>query len=290
MAWSILETALNLTGIAGPPELLRLGENGVFLLPNNIVARVGRSPDHLSSARREVQVARWLTDTAQVPVSAPLDLAQPVIVDRFPVTFWHEVPAPTSRPSPPDLGRVLRALHGLGAPRLLDLPSLSAFARIEDRIESAPIAEQPRSVLRGVLGDLQELWASFATDDWELSPGLIHGDAHLGNLLRGADGRLALIDLESCCIGPREWDLAVTATYATSLGWITPQEYQGFVDQYGFDVTRSRQFPVMRRIRELRMTSWLAQNAQTSPAVAAEVEHRIACLVDDDLPRHWSRN
>lgn len=289
MARSIVDAAMARLKLQGPARLLRLGENGVFLLPGRIVARVGRSPQYLPTARREVAVAHWLASTGEVPVVLPSALPQPVLVDQYPVTFWQEIPGPMSRATVPEMGATLRALHRLVLPDTVDLPDLSAFARIEDRIESAPITAEAQGRLRAVLAKLQDAWPGTATM-FDLPSGPIHGDAHTGNLLRGSDGRLVLIDLETCCLGPREWDLALTATYATSLGWVSAAEYRDFVDAYGFDVTRSRSFPVLRRIRELRMTSWLAQNAQTSAAVAAEVDHRIECLLDDDLPRHWSRN
>ena len=99
---------------------------------------------------------------------------------------------------------------------------------------------------------------------------------------------MALVDLEDACLGPREWDLAMMGTYAKSLGWIDPATYAEFVAVYGYDVTTSPSFPTLRRIRELRMTSWMAQLA-TDPAVAAQLEHRVECLLDDDMPRRWSR-
>jgi hypothetical protein len=52
-------------------------------------------------------------------------------------------------------------------------------------------------------------------------------------------------------------------------------------------VTASPAFPALRAVRELRMTSWLAQLAN-EPRVAEEIQHRVACLADPDLPRHWS--
>lgn len=36
------------------------------------------------------------------------------------------------------------------------------------------------------------------------------------------------------------------------------------------------------------MTAWIAMHSAESDQVAAEVEHRVACLIDPDLPRHWT--
>ncbi len=56
---------------------------------------------------------------------------------------------------------------------------------------------------------------------------MIHGDASVGNVLRDRQGAPVLIDLEGFAIGPREWDLGLTAMYYDSFGWHTRQEYQG---------------------------------------------------------------
>jgi hypothetical protein len=98
-----------------------------------------------------------------------------------------------------------------------------------------------------------------------------------------------LVDFDSASTGPREWDLVPTALQASSLGWISRAEYDGFVAAYGgFDVMSSPAFPLLSRMRELRITAWSAMHAAESGEMAAEVSHRIACLADPGLPRHWS--
>lgn len=283
----LLSAAAHKAGVPLPaPRLIRLGENGVFSTGGDLVARVGRSPAAATTAEREVAIGRWLTRT-DVPVARPLDIEQPVIVDGHPVTFWEEISDLTDA-TVSDLARTLRALHAISAeevPESVKLLELDPFERTNVRIESAPIPEKQRASLRSVFAELSEAWE---TTSFDLPRGPIHGDAHTSNLLRGADGRLALVDLEDTCLGPREWDLAMMGTYAKSLGWIDPATYAEFVAVYGYDVTTSPSFPTLRRIRELRMTSWMAQLA-TDPAVAAQVEHRVECLLDDDMPRRWSR-
>ena len=61
---------------------------------------------------------------------------------------------------------------------------------------------------------------------------MIHSDPHSGNAAY-ADSRLVLIDLETVCLGPIEWDLALLATYRTSPGWLSPGDYADFVAAYG---------------------------------------------------------
>lgn len=287
IARELLDAACEKVGLSSADaELIRLGENGVFRLASAVVARVGRAPDSLSAARREVELAVWLC-TAGVPVGPPANVMdQPVEVDGHPVTFWVEIPGPLSRGSVGDMAAVLRQLHPLRPPAELGIRSLEPFHRLAERIDTSPIDEATRHALRHVLAELQVSWTDIGLD----TSATLHGDAHTSNLVRGSDGRLALIDLETCCLGPAEWDLALTATYATSLGWVSTDDYADFVRTYGADVTESPAWPQLRRIRELRMTAWLAQKASESTATATEVKHRVACLLDPDLPRRWSRN
>jgi Ser/Thr protein kinase RdoA (MazF antagonist) len=263
-------------------ELIRLGSSAVLRLPGGVVARVARDESWIETSAHEVRVATAL-HRAGVPCVRPWPVPQPVTVDGHPVTFWAEIPGPLQRPTFAELGTVLRQLHTVHAN--LDLPPLDPWARTPERVEHAPVSASQRRVLADVLAEVQDAWP---TARFELAAGAIHGDAHLGNLVRGTDGAVVLVDFDSACIGPREWDLAPTGLYAASLGWISRAEYQAFVAAYGFDVTTAPAFPLLARMRELRMTAWLAMHAAESERVAAEVAHRIACLADPELPRHWS--
>jgi len=271
-------------------ELIRMGSTAVLRLPGGVVARVARDMSWSETSKREVRVAAVL-DRAGVPCTVPCRVDQPVVVDEHPITFWAEIPGPLQDPTLAQLGAVLRRLHQVDLQRAdaglvdadLGLPQLDPWARTPERIEQAPIADGDRRVLRGVLAEVQDAWAGVR---FALDAGVIHGDAYLGNLVCGADGTAVLLDFDSVCDGPREWDLVPTALYATSLGWISRAEYSMFVEAYGgFDVTTSPAYPLLARMRELRMTAWIAMHATESDRVAAEVAHRVACLADPQLPR-----
>ena len=265
-------------------KLVRMGTTAVLRLPNGVIARVARDASWLQTAEREVRVAAAL-ERAGVPCTVPYRVDQPVLVDGHPITFWAEIPGPLYEPTPAEFGAVLRLLHRVDRGDDLGLSQLDPWGRTPERIEQAPLGNRERGVLRDVLAELQEAWAGVR---FVLGRGVIHGDAHLGNFVRGADGTTVLLDFDSVCLGPRDWDLIPTALYATSLGWLDRADYRSFVEAYGFDITTSPAFPVLARMRELRMTVWLAMHATESERVAAQVAHRIACLVDPELPRHWS--
>ena len=87
-----------------------------------------------------------------------------------------------------------------------------------------------------------------------------------------------VIDLDGFAIGPREWDLAMTAIYYDSFGWHTGEEYQDFVRVYGYDIMTWPGYPAMRAVREFLMVTWVIQKAPESEQAAAEATKRIAAL------------
>lgn len=264
--------------------LIRMGEHGMFRLGGGVVARVARGPAWQDTAEREIAVARYLHNQG-VPCGLPLPGAAVVNIEGHPVTFWQELDV-SRRATFPEIGAVLAALHEVPLPAAFTLPALDAFERVSERIRTARIGDGERQTLLDVAAELETEWAE---TDLGSQRRLIHGDPHSGNVAHAAS-QPVLIDLETVCVGPPEWDLALPGTYTASLKWLKPGEYQDFVDAYGgSDVTASPHFRLLRRIRELRMTSWYAQLASESAESAVQFRHRVACLADDALPRSWSR-
>lgn len=264
--------------------LVRLGEHAVYRLHGGVVVRVARTAAYLRDAQKEIAVARWL-EAVGVPAVRVVDLDQPVVVDGRVVAFWGAVADGDEYGTPVEVAELLRQLHGLEAPSGLELPELRPFARAERRIEAAPgLAAGDRMFLRDRLAELRERYAGL---DFALPGGVIHGDASVGNVLRDRTGRPVLIDLDGIAIGPREWDLTLTATYYDSFGWHTREEYAQFVEVYGFDVMAWSGYPVLRDIREFIMVTWLGQKTGDGGKVDAEVAKRIAALRDGGSRRDW---
>ena len=120
-----------------------------------------------------------------------------------------------------------------------------------------------------------------------LPQGVIHGDASVGNVLRDTQGDPVLIDLDGFAIGPREWDLALTAIYYDSFGWHSRDEYEEFARVYGFDIMQWPGYPVMRAVREFLMITWVIQKAAESDQAAAEARKRISELRTGASRRDW---
>jgi Ser/Thr protein kinase RdoA (MazF antagonist) len=185
-----------------------------------------------------------------------------------------------------DLGYVLRGLHDLAPSPGLGLGPFEPFRDLPDRLKLAPASVRHDDVeFLAQRGD--ELGEAYARLSFELPEGPIHGDAHPGNLMRDTNGTVVLADLECFAIGPREWDIALPAAYRYSLNWLSDEGYRAFSEVYGYDVSHTPCFPVLRAMREVNMTAWLMQNVDESADIRAEFNRRMADLRNPDAPRRW---
>ena len=239
----------------------------------------------IERARRTVAVARWL-ESVGYPAVRVIDVDQPIVIDGHAITFWQSVSDDGQQyATVAEVAEVLARLHRLVAPADLHLPELAPFENAAKRIAaSAWLSSGDRDFLTERLARLQEEYADL---EFVLQPGVIHGDAGIGNVLHDSEGKPVVIDLDGFAIGPREWDLALTAIYYDSFGWHTRQEYETFVDVYGFDIMQWPGYPVMRAVREFLMVTWVIQKADESEHVAAEASKRIAALRTGASRKDW---
>lgn len=274
-AEAVLAEACRSVGVpAAGARLIRLGENAVFRLAERpIVARIARTAAYLQEIRGSVQVARWLAGIGFPAVRLADGLEQPLLVHGRVVTFWQALSDQYATLA--DLAVLLRRLHTLTPPDDLGLPEVRPLERTRRRISASSLAPDERAFLSRRADALEARWSEL---QFALPGGLIHGDASIGNIIRGLDGRPVLIDLDGCATGPREWDLVLTALYFERLGWHTGAEYRGFCELYGFDVMRWPGYRTLRDTRELIMVGWLCQKVGESEAIRAEARRRLEDL------------
>ena len=266
-------------------RLLRLGSNAVYHLTAPVVVRISRHNAGLETARRSVAVARWL-ESADYPAVRVVDVDQPISIDGHTVTFWRSVSDDGDQfATVGEFAELLARLHGLSAPEALHLPVLDPFDKAAARITSNRwLRPADRNFLIEQLALLQEQYAGL---EFVLPQGVIHGDANVGNVLRDSRGDPVVIDLDEFAIGPREWDVALTAIYYDSFGWHTREEYETFVRVYGFDIMQWPGYPAMRAVREFLMVTWVIQKAGESQHVAAEADKRIKALRTGGGRKDW---
>ncbi|WP_219417148.1 phosphotransferase enzyme family protein [Pseudonocardia nigra] len=267
-------------------ELLRLGENAIFRLDDSpVVVRIARGPDYRASAIKEVNVARWLAE-AGVDAARAWDVDQPIDVGGHPVTFWHYIAG--RRGGPGDvraLGLTLRRLHDLPPPREFAVPEEDILARVEPRIARSPIPSQDRVFLTSLVADLR---TEVKALEFPLDTAVTHGDAHVQNLMFRESGEVVLIDFERVSFGQPEWDLSMTATEHVTAQWWTSAQYSEFARCYGFDILDWPGFDVLRRVHEIKMTTWLMQNINESSAIHDEYARRMATIRDGVRDVRWT--
>jgi aminoglycoside phosphotransferase (APT) family kinase protein len=285
-SYALLNQACRIVGLnSESAHLLRIGSNAVYRLSTPVIVRISLPGFDVDGARRTVEVARWL-ELVGYPSVRAIDVDQPVVIDGRAVTFWQAVSDDGDEyASVGEVAQVLLELHRLAAPGDLSLPSLEPFDKAAHRIEANDwLSSRDRDFLTETLAKMQE---SYGELDFVLPQGVIHGDANVGNVLHDSDGNPVVIDLDGFAIGPREWDLALTAIYYDSFRWHTREEYETFVHVYGFDIMKWSGYPVMRAVREFLMVPWVIQNAGENPRVAAEARKRISALRTGASRKDW---
>jgi Phosphotransferase enzyme family len=177
------------------------------LLPCDVLARV--APVAHQVAQFELELAQGLAE-AGCPVAAlePRVEARVYERDGFVVTLWtYYKPAIPNEIAPADYASALERLHaGL---RTLDIPAPHFTDRIEraqqvvaSRDLTPALADADRELLGDTLRSLRRV-----IGDRGAAEQLLHGEPHPGNVLTTKNG-LLFIDLETCCRGPVEFDLA----------------------------------------------------------------------------------
>ncbi len=179
----------------------------VRLLPCNVLARV--APAAQQVARFEIELAQRLAG-AGCPVAALEPRAEPRPYERdgFVVTLWtYYEPAAPREVAPARYASALERLHA--GMRAVDIRAPHFTDRIEEaqrlvasRDHTPALAGADRELLSGTLRRLRRL-----ISDRGPAEQLLHGEPHPGNVLATRNGPL-FIDLETCCRGPVEFDLA----------------------------------------------------------------------------------
>jgi hypothetical protein len=177
------------------------------LLPCDVVARVAHVAHQV--AQFEIELAQQLAESNS-PVAALEPRVAPRVYERdgFAVTLWtYYEPATRPEVSPAGYASALERLHA--GMRKLDVPAPHFTDRVEQaqqlvasRDHTPALADADRELLGSTLRSLRRV-----IGDRGGAEQLLHGEPHPGNLLTTKNG-LLFIDLETCCRGPVEFDLA----------------------------------------------------------------------------------
>ncbi|MGP0032628.1 MAG: phosphotransferase enzyme family protein [Acidimicrobiales bacterium] len=179
----------------------------VRLLPCDVLARVAHVGHQV--AQFEVELAQRLAE-AESPVAALEPRVEPRVYehDGFAVTLWtYYEPVPPPELSPADYAHALEWLHA--GMRTLDVSTPHFTDRVAEaqrlvasRDHTPALSDADRELLGHTLRSRRR-----AIGDRGAAEQLLHGEPHPGNVLRTNNGP-RFIDLETCCRGPVEFDLA----------------------------------------------------------------------------------
>ena len=177
------------------------------LLPCDVLARVAHVAHQ--AAQFEIELAQRLAES-ESPVAALDPRVEPRVYERdgFVVTLWTYYEPTTPREvSSADYARALERLHA--GMRQLDVTTPHFTDRVTEaqrlvasRDHTPALADADRELLGDTLRNLRRVISGRGDAEQ-----LLHGEPHPGNVLTTKNG-LLFIDLETCCRGPVEFDLA----------------------------------------------------------------------------------
>jgi Ser/Thr protein kinase RdoA (MazF antagonist) len=176
------------------------------LMPCDLVARVAPM-EFQPSAELEVELAQRLAGT-ESPVAALDSRVEPRVHvrDRFVVNVWTYY-EPVRAVPPADYAQALERLHAgmrqidMSAPHFTDRVA-EAQRLVGSQHHTPGLTGADRELLGNTLQSLRR-----AIGDRGAAEQLLHGEPHPGNVLGAANGPV-FVDLETCCRGPVEFDIA----------------------------------------------------------------------------------
>ena len=176
------------------------------LLPCDVFARVAFAGHEV--LQTELEIGRRLAEAGS-PVASLEPRVEPRVYERdgFVVTLWTYYEQSRQELSPADYAKALERLRAGMAQ--LDV----AVPHFTDRVAEAQRLVASRDRTPGLEDSDRELLSSTlrsrsrAISERSSPEQLLHGEPHAGNLLNTESGPL-FIDLETCCRGPAEFDVA----------------------------------------------------------------------------------
>ncbi|TCO64617.1 phosphotransferase family protein [Actinocrispum wychmicini] len=265
--------------------LLRFTNNAVYRLAGDqAVVRIVGSHGLRHRVHKVVRIAGWLAEHDIPAVRLSAGVEQPIQVGAHLATVWDVVPSGGQPPRGHDLGALLGRIHRLPPPTF-HLPSWDPLDDVRRRVDDAEdLDDDDRDFLLACCARLQEALADLV---FPRPTAVVHGDAHLGNLISSPDGPV-LCDFDSTCLGPPEWDLTPVAVGVGRFGE-PPRTYREMARSYGWDVTRWAGFAVLREVRELKLITSVLPSVRSNPDVRPELMRRLDDFRRGDTHARWSR-
>ncbi|MEV5690936.1 phosphotransferase family protein [Micromonospora globbae] len=267
----------------GDARLLGLTNNAVFALPSaGMVIRIARSHRLTNRVYKVVELGRWFEQVDAPTIRLAPNVTQPVRAGTLLASIWSYIPPVAPAPTVEELGPVLREFHSLG-PLPERLPAWDPVGDARSRLADAEeLSDSDRQFL---LDWCDRLEAPVAALQQRAGSGIIHGDAHVSNLLRNAAGRVVLCDFDATCLGPWQVDLVAVAVGEVRFG--QRGAHATLAEAYGYDVTTDPDWPLLRDARELKMIAAAVPRLRSSAGVRAEFAARLHSVRENHQHARW---
>jgi aminoglycoside phosphotransferase (APT) family kinase protein len=252
----IAEVIARSAGRLSKVELVRSGMNDVYAVDDLVI----RLPPPGVDIERQTHAARLL---ARQGVATPT-LVDSGVVDDQPFTVWERVQAdPVGSIDFRQLGSEINRLHRIDPAALtgeITLPwcdeeswlDLDASLDAAEAANLVPLADI--DILRGWWEQLRS-WGDRCRAAG--NPVVCHGDVHPQNVIM-RHGEPIVIDWDTICLGPPQWDHAALLTWSDRWGG-EPSAYPNFTAGYGASFASDQ----------------LANDLADSQQLAAEAQLRI---------------
>ncbi|MGC5020364.1 aminoglycoside phosphotransferase family protein [Micromonospora sp. DT47] len=269
---------------ADDARLLRFTNNAVFALPSaGVVIRIARSHRLHQRVHKVIELGRWFEQIDAPTIRLAPEIVQPVQVGELLASIWQYIPSASPEPTVDDLGRTLRKFHSLSGPPL-SLPSWDPVGDARSRITDAEgLSDHDR---RFLLDWCDRLDRPVAALQQHVGSQLIHGDAHVGNLLRKRAGGAVLCDFDATSLGPWQVDLAAVAVGEVRFG--RRGAHDALAAAYGYDVTADSNWSLLRDARELKMIAAAVPLLHSSTGVREEFTARLRSVRHGDRDARWT--
>ncbi|WP_406109047.1 phosphotransferase family protein [Micromonospora globbae] len=267
----------------GDARSLGLTNNAVFALPSaGMVIRIARSHRLTNRVYKVVELGRWFEQVDAPTIRLAPNVTQPVRAGTLLASIWSYIPPVAPAPTVEELGPVLREFHSLG-PLPERLPAWDPVGDARSRLADAEeLSDSDRQFL---LDWCDRLEAPVAALQQRAGSGIIHGDAHVSNLLRNAAGRVVLCDFDATCLGPWQVDLVAVAVGEVRFG--QRGAHATLAEAYGYDVTTDPDWPLLRDARELKMIAAAVPRLRSSAGVRAEFAARLHSVRENHQHARW---
>lgn len=238
----------------------------VHLAPSPVVAKICRASAGDDSWRKlatELEIARHLIGAGAPVVGPSQELPPgPHVQGDYAMTFWrHQDHDPEALATGRGAGLALAEVHEALDSYPATFPSF--LGRQVKRTAKILFGESAGSRLPTRELDFlcsQYLCITSELNDRRPSCRTLHGDPHRGNVLVSKSGYL-LIDFESVCSGPLEWDLSALPGLGAG----------------AFDVDEDL-LALLRRLRSLCVAVWCWTRARSSTALDRAARNHMGLL------------